>query len=425
MLKCNRLSEQIKLDFLNLFSPILPGIHMFERLKRLIKEYPNQFWLMAFGMLMSTVGTSMIWPFMTIYVTEKLNVGLAVVTSLITLNAVITLLFSFIAGPIADKIGRKWVMIISLAGNGALYILLSYANSLPVFALLMGLRGVFQPLYQIGSDAMMADMILPQKRAEGYSILRMSNNLGVAIGPAIGGFVTSSSYTLAFFMAAGGLLTYSLLLILKAKETLKKDTTLANLNERFGGYDQVLRDKRFVSFNLVYAFCFITASMIWVLLAVYAKHNFGIPERIYGFIPTTNAIMVVAFQFLITRQTKKRNPLKVMAFGAIFYAAASIIIGFGNGFLLFWIAMIVMTLGELIMVPTATTFSANLAPADKRARYMSIHGMSHGISSAIGPLLGGMLNDSFSPQAPWFAGGLISFFSSVFFISLNRKKNKT
>lgn len=101
---------------------------MLERLQRLIKDYPNQFWLMAFGMLMSTIGTSMIWPFMTIYVTEKLDVGLAVVTSLITLNAVITLLFSFIAGPIADKIGRKWVMIISLAGNGALYVLLSYAN---------------------------------------------------------------------------------------------------------------------------------------------------------------------------------------------------------------------------------------------------------------------------------------------------------
>ena len=135
----------------------------------------------------------------------------------------------------------------------------------------------------------------------------MSNNLGVAIGPAIGGFVTSASYTLAFFIAAGGLLTYSLLLILKASETLKKDTSQKNLNERFGGYDQVLKDKRFISFNLIYAFCFITAAMIWVLLAVYAKHNYGIPERIYGFIPTTNAIMVVAFQFFITRKTKKRE----------------------------------------------------------------------------------------------------------------------
>lgn len=315
-------------------------------------------------------------------------------------------------------------MIISLAGNGACYILLSYANSLTAFAILMGLRGVFQPLYQIGSDAMMADMVLPEKRAEGYSILRMSNNLGVAIGPAIGGFVTSASYTLAFFIAAGGLLTYSLLLVLKASETLKKDISQKNLHERFGGYDQVLKDKRFIGFNLIYAFCFITAAMIWVLLAVYAKHNYGIPERIYGFIPTTNAIMVVAFQFFITRKTKTRNPIYVMATGAVFYAAASIIIGFGNGFWMFWIAMIVMTLGELIMVPTATTFSANLAPADKRARYMSVHGMSHGISSAIGPLLGGTLNDSISPQAPWLAGGLISLLSGVLFIGLNRKTQK-
>jgi len=397
---------------------------MNNNLKSLRKEYPDQFWLMAFGMLISTIGTSMIWPFMTIYATEKLGVGLAVVTGLLSFTSIITLVFSFIAGPIADKIGRKWVMVISLAGNGVCWILLSYANSLAAFAILMGLRGVFQPLYQIGSDAMMADMVLPEKRAQGYSILRMSNNLGVAIGPAVGGFVTSASYTLAFFLAATGLLTYSALLTFKAKETLRKGTTIPDLNERFGGYGQVLNDHPFINFNLIYAFCFITASMIWVLLAVYAKQQFGIPEKIYGFIPTTNAIMVVTLQFFVTRLTVRRNPLIVMAIGAMFYAAASIIIGFGNGFWFFWLGMVVMTFGELIMVPTATTFSANLAPPDKRARYMSVHGMSHGISSSIGPILGGTLNDSISPQAPWFAGGFISFLSGAIFVFLNRKSIK-
>jgi MFS family permease len=395
---------------------------MFEKLKRLLTEYPDQFWLMAIGMLISTIGVSMIWPFMTIYAAEKLDVGLAVVTGLLSFNSVVTLLFSFIAGAVADRIGRKWVMIISLIGNGVCYILLSSANSLPAFAVLMGLRGIFQPLYQVGSDAMMADMVLPEKRAEGYSILRMSNNLGVAIGPAVGGFVTSSSYTLAFFLAAAGLLTYSLLLIFKSKETLKKDGNQVDLKERFGGYSHVLRDRPFISFNLIYAFCFITASMIWVLLAVYAKEYFGVPEKVYGFIPATNAIMVVTLQFFITRQTKKMNPLAAMALGAMFYAGASIIIGVGNGFWLFLLGMIVMTFGELIMVPTATTFSANLAPADKRARYMSVYGMSHGISSSIGPLLGGSLSDSISARAPWFAGGLISTLSAFLFVYLNRKR---
>ena len=59
--------------------------------------------------------------------------------------------------------GRKWVMVISLAGNGICYILMSGATTLPQFAILMGLRGAFVPLYRVGADAMMADMVPSEK----------------------------------------------------------------------------------------------------------------------------------------------------------------------------------------------------------------------------------------------------------------------
>ncbi|HSM23722.1 MAG TPA: MFS transporter [Anaerolineaceae bacterium] len=394
---------------------------MIETLRRTRMEYPDQFWLMAFGMLISTLGSSMIWPFLMIYVSETLAVSLAVVTSLMTINSVTNLIFSFIAGPVIDRLGRKWVMVISLAGNGACYILMSFAESLPAFILLMALRGAFMPLYQVGSDAMMADMLPPQKRSDGYSLLRMSNNLGIALGPAIGGFITSTSYTLAFFLAAIGLIFYSVLLAVKAKETLPQKGIAVQIKERFGGYGKIFKDKPFINFNLTFTLTTITASMIWVLLAVYAKQNFGVPENMYGFIPATNAIMVVTLQLMVTKQTKKHKPIQMIALGAFFYGVAAMIIGFGNGFWMFWFAMVVMTLGELIMVPTATTFSANLAPADKRGRYMSIHGMTWGVATGIGPLTGGILSDTFSPHAPWFAAGAVSFVSIFFYFLLDRR----
>ena len=397
---------------------------MIETLRRTKNEYPGQFWLMAFGMLMSTLGSSMIWPFLMIYVSETLAVSLAVVTSLMTINSVTNLLFSFISGPVIDRLGRKWVMVISLVGNGACYILMSMADNLPAFILLMALRGVFMPLYQVGSDAMMADMLPPIKRSDGYSVLRMSNNLGIALGPAIGGFITSSSYTVAFFIAASGLIFYGLLLAFRAKETLPKNVIPQQLKEKFGGYDQIFRDKTFINFNLTFTLTTITASMIWVLLAVYAKQNYGVPENMYGFIPATNAIMVVTLQLFVTKQTKKRQPIQMISIGAFFYGLAAMIIGFGNGFWMFWVAMVVMTLGELIMVPTATTFSANLAPADKRGRYMSIHGLTWGVASGIGPLTGGILSDTISPHAPWFAAGASGFISIFFyFLLLRNMKN--
>jgi len=398
---------------------------MITKLRRARNEYPNQFWLMAFGMLIGTMGSSMIWPFLMIYVSETLSVGLTVVASMMSINAAMNLLFSFLAGPVTDRVGRKWVMVISLAGNGLCYVLMSFAGSVPAFAILMGLRGAFMPLYRVGSDAMMADMIPQEKRADGYAVLRMSNNLGIALGPAIGGFITSSSYAVGFYIAAAGLITYSLLLAFLAKETLQKDLSVEAVKERFGGYGQIFRDKPFINFNLIFTLTAVTAAMIWVLLAVYTKQNYGIPEKLYGFIPATNAIMVVTLQILITRFTKRYNPVRMVALGAGFYVVANLIIGVGFAYWMFWGAMVVMTLGELIMVPTATTYVANLAPPDKRGRYMSIHGMTNGISMGIGPLLGGFLSDSVSPHAPWFFAALIGSISIVlYFLFIKRSASE-
>lgn len=65
--------------------------------------------------------------------------------------------------------------------------------------------------------------------------------------------------------------------------------------------------------------------------------------------------------------------------------------------------MVIMTTGELLLVRTSSTYVANLAPADKRGRYMSIYGLTWGVSSGVGPLVGGMLSDNIGPKAPWQA----------------------
>ena len=173
-------------------------------------------------MLISTIGASMIWPFLMIYVIERLKMPRTATASLITISSVMGLLSSFLAGPVIDRVGRKWLMVISLSVNGVYFFMMSHAETLPVFAFLMGLGGVVNPLYRIGVDAMMADLISPEKRPDAYSLLRMSNNVGVASGPALGGLLAATSYKLAFYGAAVGMVVYSLLLLLFAVETLQR-----------------------------------------------------------------------------------------------------------------------------------------------------------------------------------------------------------
>ena len=392
------------------------------RLRKLIASYPRQFWLMFCGMLISTIGSSMIWPFLMIYVSDRLGLPLAISASLMTISSFMGLISSFIAGPIIDRLGRKWVMVFSLLLNAGGYFFLSQAHSLPMFALLMGLNGAVNPLYRVGADAMMADLVPPEKRVDAYSLLRMSNNLGIALGPTIGGFIASASYNLAFYCAAAGLSLYGLLMAVFAIETLPQHAGQAveRVAERFGGYGAVLRDKPFIRFTINFTLVQMCAALIWVLLSVYTKHNYGISERQYGLIPTTNALMVVFLQVAVTQVSKRFPPFKVLIVGALFYTAAVFSVALGQGFWAFWLSMVIMTSGELLLVPTSSTYVANLAPADKRGRYMSIYGLTWSVASGISPVGGGLLSDNLGVKAPWLGGSLVGLVSVMGFLWLSR-----
>jgi MFS family permease len=159
---------------------------------------------------------------------------------------------------------------------------------------------------------------------------------------------------------------------------------------------------------------------MWVLLPVYATKVIGIPKQLYGFIPTTNALMVVFFQVLVTQWTKQHAPLRMIAFGMFFYAIGVGSVILGTGFWGFWMSMVIITIGELIIVPTSSTFVANLAPADMRGRYMSIYSLTWSLSIGTGPLLGGFLSDTFGPPAPWIGGLLIGLISTITFFIIER-----
>jgi MFS family permease len=389
------------------------------------RQYPRQFWLLFWGMLLSTIGSSMIWPFLMVYASERLGLPLTQTATLVTLNSAASLVMTFAAGQITDRAGRKLVMVISLLANGVVYLFFSHAATYTQFAIVMVLLGACNPLYRVGADAMMADLIKPEKRADAYSVLRMSNNAGIAIGPAVGGFLAAVSQYLAFYIASAGLFLFGLLILIFARETLpKRESGPAVVRERWGGYDRVLRDWPFITTVINITFGLITASLIWVLLPVYATKVVGIPKQLYGFIPTTNALMVVFLQVLVTQWTKKHPPLRMIALGMFFYAIGVGSVVLGTGFWGFWMSMVIITIGELIIVPTSSTYVANLAPADMRGRYMSIYGLTWSLSIGIGPLLGGFLSDSMGPSATWIGGLIIGLVSTVTFVVIERAFNK-
>ncbi|NPV57885.1 MAG: MFS transporter, partial [Anaerolineae bacterium] len=238
---------------------------------------------------------------------------------------------------------------------------------------------------------------------------------------AVGGFIAASSYSIAFYIAAGGMLTYSLLMLVMGHETLPATGDGSRRAPPLRDYLAILKDRDYVYYLTAFTFTQIGAAIIWVLLGVHTKTNFGIPENLYGFIPATNAIMVVALQYLVTNQTKKHPPLPMMALGALFFALGVGSVAMGRGFWAFWTSMVVVTIGELILMPTSTTYVARLAPVDKRGRYMSLNAITWSVATGIGPLMAGAINDTFGSGWMWLAGGLIGLLSAAMFLVRGRR----
>ena len=125
----------------------------------------------------------------------------------------------------------------------------------------------------------------------------------------------------------------------------------------------------------------------------------------------------------VTRITKRYRPLPVMTMGTFFYTLGVGSVALGHSFIGFWISIVIMTIGELILMPTASSYVAGLAPPDMRGRYMSIAGLTWSAAAGIGPLMGGYLNDNIAPVATWYGGFAIGIIGILGFLLLSRKES--
>lgn len=386
---------------------------MFSRVRKTIAEYPFQFWILFCGRFIGSAGGSLVWPFMTIYLRQRLNIPLTTVGLLFAVSSGVGLVSQFIWGPVIDRFGRKTALLVGLANEVVVMVAFGLLDSLEAFAILIALSGLIEPSSRIASNTIVADIIEPERRPRAYALLRMIANLGVAIGPAIGGFIATRSYLLSFMAAAASAATFLLLSTLFIKET--KPEVEGERDEAMEGYGRVLRDYPFLAFCGAYTLLGIAYAQMMTLLPVYIKEGYGILERSYGFIMATNAAMVVLFQYSITRVTERYRAAPVLAAGALFTALGVGSVALGNSFPLFLMSMAILTIGEMLIIPTSVSLVADMAPVTMRGRYMGVYGLTWGIAFGVGPILGGYLNDTIAPVYIWYEAFILGLLSTLAF----------
>lgn len=398
---------------------------MIARIRNTYTSFDPQFWVLFAGTLINAVGFSFIFPFITLYLTGRLGLTLTTVGALITLNSASGIVAQIAGGSLADRLGRKLMMAFSTLGSSLLIAGLGTVRALPTVAGVVLLMGFISSLFQPASQAMIADLVGSERRAEAYGLLRVANNVGVVIGPSVGGFVAARSYLALFLVAAMSGLVYFVILALFVRET-KPDLPAPAVDifnvQHDEGYRQVLRDRPLLVFCTAMALIVAVNAQLWTVFPVYMKSQFGIPENRYGLLMAMNATMVVTLQFAVTRFTSRFPHAEMMALGAVLYTIGIGSVGWSSSYWHFASNVVIATLGEMILYPTAAAFVADLAPPHLRGRYMGAQGLAGGVGFGIGPLVGGALADRLGAAQAWPLMLLVGLVSAAGFLRLRVRR---
>jgi len=392
------------------------------KIKTIYNEFPVPFWTLMGASFIDRIGGALLYPFFALYITDHFGVGMTEVGILFAIFSISAMGGSFVAGALTDKFGRRSLIIFGLFMSASTSLMMAYVNDLTVFYGVAVLSGLFANAGQPAQQAMVADLLPEEQRAEGYGIWRIIANLAVSIGPAIGGFLATRSYTVLFYTdAVTSLIMIGLVLLFlpETKPELSEENEPETVAQTIKGYGRVLRDHLFMLFLLASTLTTMVYVQIQSSLPVYLRDEYAISAQQYGFILSLNAAMVVLFQFWITRRTKNKRPFHMLALGTALYGIGFGMYGFVSAYWLFLVAMVIITIGEMILSPVAQAMIATFAPPDMRGRYMAMAGISWMVPFAVGPLVAGVTMDNYNPDWVWYASAITAAVAVMGYFWLN------
>lgn len=322
---------------------------------------------------------------------------------------------SWIGGHLADVLGRRRTIAVSMFSSAVAVLLLSQAEGYWTIVALAALTGLAAELYRPASSALIADLTLPESRVTAFAVYRLAINLGFAAGPATAGFLASRSFLYLFIGDAITSVVFGVIALVALPEL---PLAKAPEGETAQPVVAMLRNTRFVMFLLASAcvsFVFFQAESSFPLHVLAA----GFDSATYGYLISINGVMIVLLELWITTWTQRFRADRVMALGFLLVGLGFAVNGFGPTLGIMIGATVVWTAGEIISAPVAGPFVSALAPEHLRGRYMGAWAMTWSVGLILGPALGTLIFQ-WSPLALWIVCGALGVVASVLVLEIAR-----
>jgi MFS family permease len=362
-------------------------------------------------------------PFLVLYLTRYLGISASIAGLAVSAYGVGGLVTAPIAGRLADRVGPFVVLRASLALTGVVLLIIPLTKN---FAVIVGLTFLWAVVADAARPATMSVLTgstPPERRKAAIAVNRLAVNLGMSIGPAVGGFLAVVSFPLLFVvdgltsLAAAGVLT---LLLSKNRHLLAPPPTLGvarpiTIRSRFAP-SLVWNDRTAMLFFATAFLANIVFTQHQGAMPLYLVRDLHYRESFYGGLFVLNTLVIVAIEVplnIAMAHWKTRV--------AIALATGLIAVGFGGlavatTTLPIAITVIIWTFGEMIFFPTSVAYVAELAPAGKTGEYMGMYSASMSLALIIGPWLGAFLLDHVGAPTTWSVMFVLGLLAASLFV---------
>jgi MFS family permease len=376
---------------------------------------PRSLWLLVIGMMVNVTGSSFLWPLNTIYLHDHLGKSLSVAGLVLMVNAGASVIGNLIGGSLFDKFGGYRSILLGISITLVALVGMNIWSGWPFYVVFLTAVGfgsgiVFPSMYA------MAGSVWPEGGRKAFNSVYVAQNIGVAVGAALGGLVASFSFNYIFL---ANLLMYILFFLIAL-------FGYRNISSVSGRQTSVLNEKKLIrNKSKLMALLIICAAYLlcWVgyvqwqsTIATYTQ-EINISLKQYSLLWTINGALIVLAQPLLSKVIKRfEENLKLqIIIGIIIFMVSFGVASVSDAFEWFAISMIILTLGEMLIWPAVPTIANSLAPKGREGFYQGIVNSTATGGRMIGPFIGGVLVDLFSMQVLFMS--LIGFFIAALMLA--------